>query len=68
MPIFRYGKWHVWFAWKPVNTDVYGRRWLCRVWRRRWHADVRDAPSGWEYLPLTARVAPGLRTTITPNE
>lgn len=27
--------WHRYFAWRPVDTDDRGIRWLCVVWRRR---------------------------------
>lgn len=31
----RYGPWHDWFAWYPVNTDDYGWRWLQTLHRRK---------------------------------
>ncbi|MGB3301795.1 MAG: hypothetical protein WBA98_03815 [Gordonia sp. (in: high G+C Gram-positive bacteria)] len=57
MPIFTYGPWHKWFAWRPVHTNMHGGRWLQTIERRRWFADVPGAPNGWEYRPLDGGTA-----------
>lgn len=44
MSEFEYGPTHRWFAWRPVNTDDRGWRWLRLVWRQRvtlYHDDFR---------------------------
>lgn len=46
-----YGPVHRWFAWRPVNTDDRGWRWLRLVWRRRYYIDPPEhlPIRGWEY-------------------
>lgn len=35
MPMITYGPAFRWFAWRPVDTEDRGWRWLRMVWRRR---------------------------------
>ena len=44
-------------TWHPVNTFTHGWRWMCVVERRRWVADVRGAPDGWDYRPVSRTVS-----------
>jgi hypothetical protein len=30
----RLGKWHLWFAWRPVRVADHDCRWLEYIWRR----------------------------------
>lgn len=47
MSVCRIGPWHEWFAWRPVDTYLYGWKWLCTVKRAR-------LGLGLMYLPLGA--------------
>ena len=54
MSIAKYGPEHRWFAWRPVETDLHGWRWLRFVWRRKCFLDIPGAPVGgfWTYWPV----------------
>jgi len=42
---------HRWFAWRPVDTEDRGWRWLRLVWRRRVWFDIDGLPASrcWAY-------------------
>lgn len=43
------GRWHLWWAWHPVDTFDRGRFWLRWVWRRRvqWKSHLPPYPGRW---------------------
>jgi hypothetical protein len=46
---FPISKWHLWFAWRPVQTIDRGWVWLRPVWRRRIELKpfLQGGPSRW---------------------
>lgn len=40
-----FGPEHLWFAWRPVDTEDRGWRWLTYVWRRRQYLDIDGQPA-----------------------
>lgn len=50
-----YGPWHRWYAWRPVQTEQHGWRWLRTVQRARYYFPdwLHGAPGPiWVYQPL----------------
>ncbi|MGW6658889.1 hypothetical protein [Rhodococcus sp. NPDC055024] len=54
-----YGPVHKWFAWRPVDTNDQGWKWLRTVYRRRTYLDIADHPAQrfWDYS-MTVRAKP----------
>lgn len=50
MSLWNYGRWHRWFAWRPIFTEI-GWVWLRRIDRRRVYlgSSMPGTAEWWEY-------------------
>lgn len=51
MALFNYGPKHDWFAWKPVETQAHGWKWLTMLTRYKCHVDAPGGATFWCYEP-----------------